>query len=328
MSFRKAASNLSISANSNIEQAIKEPKYIFLGFFIHGEYTENAFNHPSVKNYSCSTLNGNNISIPTLLQYNGCAPGNSLIGEPTGVDNQILTDYFMTNGETNLLTGINTTESKINLLKENFLNYINTIFEQNSFRSSRDLAKEFIAKNPNDPDISRDDNICNNMIGVSNKFANKSYFSNNLPQLRDETFDDKNNWGIFIYNNNVGIEPGTNINIISQIKKEPISKFINGKEHITGFEYNLIDIISMLTTLCGLEETDYIFIFDYTCNNISPVLFGKQTDLRDIRVHGSSIQKVLTGKGGKYTKKLRNRRHRKNLRKSLKKKTKKQKNKK
>jgi hypothetical protein len=326
MSFRNKVANLGKTPLPvlKLEISVKtEPKYIFFGVFAHGEYGTDAV-QSSNSRYSSVTLTSVR-SIPTLMTYLSCSPGNSLIGDHTGMDNILLTDFFEANGDVNLvklpddMPKINDNgKTQDNLISFNLLDYINAALGQLP-QDPRNRNERYRMQNPIDPDIPRNNFICNGRIGISHTFPNKSFYTNQPPSGRSNRFDITKNWGIFVYNNNCGIEPGTNIIDINEINKEPIDN--NGQ--ITGLEFTLNDIISGLTRKYNLMETDYVFFMDYSCNNFNKGIQGD--DRRSVTRLGLSITRDF-GFGGrkknKRTKKNRKNRRTKKSNKSKKTKTK------
>ena len=73
----------------------REPKYLFLGFFVHGGYGVDAQPYKANKHASVSIRTFE--SVPKLMTFMSCTPGNSLIGEEGGLDNIRLSNYFFTN---------------------------------------------------------------------------------------------------------------------------------------------------------------------------------------------------------------------------------------
>ena len=56
-----------------------------------------------------------------------------------------------------------------------------------------------------------------------------------------------------------------------------------------GVEFHLADIISVLTKKYELTENDYLFLFDYSCNNFSTKNINPGDDPRTIRRLGRSV---------------------------------------
>ena len=295
MSFRNKVANLGKTSIIPVlklepipEIIVKpEPKYIFFGVFAHGEYGTGAV-QPVIDRHSSVTLTSVR-SIPTLMTYLSCSPGNSLIGEHRGMDNILLTDFFETNGDVDLVK-LPDDMPKINdngktqdkLISFNLLDYINAALDQLD-EHPRNRNERYRMQNPIDPDIPRNNFICNGRIGISHTFPNKTFYTNDQPSSPNANFNIAENWGIFVYNNNCGIEPGTNIFDINEINKEPIDN--NGE--ITGFEFTLKDILSGLTRKYNLIKTDYVFLMDYSCNNFNKSIQGD--DRRTMTRLGLSI---------------------------------------
>ena len=325
MSFRNKVANLGKTSIIPVlklepipEIIVKpEPKYIFFGVFAHGEYGTGAV-QPVIDRHSSVTLTSVR-SIPTLMTYLSCSPGNSLIGEHRGMDNILLTDFFKTNGDVDLVK-LPDDMPKINdngktqdkLISFNLLDYINAALDQLD-EHPRNRNDRYRMQNPIDPDIPRNNFICNGRIGISHTFPNKSFYTNQPPARRGNEFDSTKNWGIFVYNNNCGIEPGTNIFDINEINKEPIDN--NGE--ITGFEFTLKDILSGLTRKYNLIKTDYVFLMDYSCNNFNKSIQGD--DRRTMTRLGLSITRDFGfGKRKKHRRTKKNRKGNKTARKTIK----------
>ena len=260
----------------------REPKYIFLGFFTHGGFgiATEPYRHNKYASVSIKTRH----SIPKLMTFMNCSPGSSLIGEVGGVDNVVLADYFYSSSDFDI-TDISNFEPKgkteDKLISQNFLGYMNSAVDTLSMRP-RHRTEHFKIANPKDVDVCRNSFICHDKIGISHRFTNKSFSTNDVPKHTTPG----ENWGIFIYNNNCGIEPGTDIQLINEISRDAIE---DKEGQIVGFDFNLADIISGLTKKYELTKDDYLFLFDYSCNNFSTKSINQQDDARLTRRLGRSV---------------------------------------
>ena len=264
----------------------KQKKYIFLGFFTHAGYGQAA--QPYKANLHASVNIKTYHSVPKLMTYLSCSPGSSLIGAAGGSDNVILADYFRRSSEYDILDitdyeprhKIQTTDQ---MLSHNYLGYINAALDELEIRP-RNRTERFKIANPSDVDMCRNSFICDNKIGISHSFPNKTYTTTDRPTHTNVG----HNWGIFIYNNNCGIEPGTSIENIETIDKDVIE---NEDGYVSGVIFTLENIIKGLTQEFGLTEDDYLFLFDYSCNNLSSKNINPGDDPRVIRRLGRSISK-------------------------------------
>jgi hypothetical protein len=283
MSFRNSV--------KNIKNSQRKPKYIVIGFFLHGSFGSAA--EPYQSNPYASTSIRSFNSVPKLMTIMNCAPGNSLISAYYGIDNVILTNYFYENSEIDI-TAIEEETSKPHdrAISNNFLKYVNSGLSRLEL-NPRDRIEKFKKENPKDVDVCRNSLICNNKVGISHTFANKSFYTNNPP----DGIPPGDNWGIFIYNNNVHINPGVNIKDII-----PHSILSNKEGVIVGLQFDLADIISTLTERYRLTEDDYLFLFDYSCSNINKEINPDIENERIIRYHGNEIGKLF-GFGKKKSKK-------------------------
>uniref|UniRef100_A0A6C0I6U7 Uncharacterized protein n=1 Tax=viral metagenome TaxID=1070528 RepID=A0A6C0I6U7_9ZZZZ len=265
----------------------KQKKYLFLCFFTHGVYGRaaqpyNANPHASV---NIKTFH----SVPKLMTYLSCSPGSSLLGAAGGSDNIILADYFRRNGDFDMLDKTDYEEPSYKIkttdqmLSHNYLGYINTAFDNLEIRPSH-RTERFKITNPTDVDVCRNSFICDNKIGIGHNFPNKTYSTTDRPTHTNVG----HNWGIFIYNNNCGIKPGTSIQNIETIDKEVVE---DEEGFITGLIFTLENIIKGLTQEFGLTEDDYLFLFDYSCNNFGTKYINPKDDQRVIRRLGRSISK-------------------------------------
>jgi len=260
----------------------QEPRYIFLGFFAHGLYDYRtkpykANEHASV---SMETL----YSVPKLMTFMNCSPGNSLIGQPGGLDNEILKNYFKKNSDFDIMDinkFVSKTQTEEKIISNNFLGYVNLSLDELEMKP-RVRNEWFRSDNPNDIDVCRNSFICNGKVGISHRFVNKSFSTFDA----DTPSTEVDNWGVFIYNNNCGIEPGTDVDLIYEIDSV-IDRDKDGNKR--GRIYYLDDIIKGLTEKCGLTEDDYLFLFDYSCNNLSKISINPGKEQRLIRRLGRSV---------------------------------------
>ena len=261
----------------------REPKYIFLSFLSHGGFgiaskPYRANKHASV---SLKTLH----SVPKLMTFMNCSPGTSLIGEDGGMDNVVLANYFKGSSDFDMMDISEFYHPKAKtdeqLLSYNFLNYMNSALDELDMRP-RNRTEKFRIENPKDIDVCRNSFICNDKVGISHRFPNKS-FSTDHPSTYTIPGED---WGVFIYNNNCGIKPGTDIKSIEEIKRDEIK---DKDENVIGLDFSLEDIISGLTNKYGLTEDDYLFLFDYSCNNFGSNSINPGNDQRVTRRLGRSV---------------------------------------
>ena len=261
----------------------REPKYIFLSFLSHGGFgrATNPYRANKHASVSLKTLH----SVPKLMTFMNCSPGTSLIGEDGGMDNVILANYFKGSSNFDIMDVSEFYHPKAKtdeqLLSYNFLNYMNSALDELDMRP-RNRTEKFRIENPKDIDVCRNSFICNDKVGISHRFPNKS-FSTDHPSTYTIPGED---WGVFIYNNNCGIEPGTDISTINEIKRDEIK---DKDDNIIGLDFSLEDIISGLTNKYGLTEDDYLFLFDYSCNNFGPNSINLKNDTRLIRRLGRSV---------------------------------------
>jgi hypothetical protein len=285
----------------------REPRYIFLSFFTHGGFGKAA--EPYRQNKYASVSIKTHHSIPKLMTFMNCSPGSSLIGETGGQDNVVLADYFNRSSDFDIvdISGFIETNGKSQekLISYNFLGYMNAGLGELDLRP-RNRTENFKIANPKDVDVCRNSFICNDKVGISHKFPNKSFSTNDPPTYTTPG----DNWGIFIYNNNCGIEPGKDIQLINEISKDAIQ---DKDGQIAGLDFNLADVISGLTKKYGLTEDDYLFLFDYSCNNFSTKSINQQDEVRVIRRLGRSVTADFGfGKKRKVTRKGRKLRKRNN----------------
>jgi hypothetical protein len=261
----------------------RQPKYIFIGFFLHGSY--GLASQPYKVNEHASISIRPFVSTPKLFTFINCAPGNVLIGEDDGNDNAKLTKYFRTNSKINIIDTDNQTakkQSQDNKIAENFLNYVKSGLGKLRL-NPRDFIETYKKENPKDVDVCRNSLICNNKVGISHTFANKTFSTENSPMgISPE------DWGIFIYNNNCGIPYGTNIESMPDMPA--YSLMVERK--VIGMSFDLNDIISTLTDLFGLTDKDYLFLFDYTCNIFAKTVNSTKSS-RTTRNIGNRLPKIL-----------------------------------
>ena len=273
MSFRNSV--------KNIKNSQRKPKYIVIGFFLHGSFGSAA--EPYQSNPYASTSIRSFNSVPKLMTIMNCAPGNSLISAYYGIDNVILTNYFYENSEIDI-TAIEEETSKPHdrAISNNFLKYVNSGLSRLEL-NPRDRIEKFKKENPKDVDVCRNSLICNNKVGISHTFANKTFSTENSPMgISPE------DWGIFIYNNNCGIPYGTNIESMPDMPA--YSLMVERK--VIGMSFDLNDIISTLTDLFGLTDKDYLFLFDYTCNIFAKTVNSTKSS-RTTRNIGNRLPKIL-----------------------------------
>jgi hypothetical protein len=175
----------------------------------------------------------------------------------------------------------------------------------------RKRTEKFRIENPKDIDVCRNSFICNDKVGISHSFPNKS-FSTDHPSTNTTPGE---NWGVFIYNNNCGIKPGTDIESIEGINRDELE---DEDGNVIGLDFHLADIISGLTRKYELTEDDYLFLFDYSCNTFGKNSINPGNDPRTIRRLGRSVasdfglgkrRKRGTRKPGKKNNKKRTVRH-------------------
>ncbi len=287
----------------------REPKYIFLSFLSHGGFgvatkPYRANKHASV---SMETLH----SVPKLMTYMNCSPGTSLIGQDGGMDNVVLANYFKGSSDFDMMDISEFYHPKAKtyeqLLSYNFLDYMNSALDELDMRP-RNRTEKFKIENPKDIDVCRNSFICNDRVGISHRFPNKS-FSTDHPSTYTIPGED---WGVFIYNNNCGIKPGTDIQSINEIKRYEIK---DKEGNVIGLDFDLADIISGLTKKYELTEDDYLFLFDYSCNNFGNKSINPGDDLRTIRRLGRSVTSDFgLGKKKRGTRKLGKRKKKRTVR--------------
>jgi hypothetical protein len=270
----------------------RQPKYIFIGFFVHGEYNGSA--RPYRVNPHASKSMWIFDSVPKLMTFMNCSPGNVLIGETGDGDNTRLTNYFKTNSNNNFMANINQNandEDQDQIIAKNFLTHVKSGLKEISL-NPRDNIEKYKIDNKTDNDVCRNSYICNNQVGISHTFINKTFTTKD-----PVTGVPPEHWGIFIYNNNCGIEPGTNIESISGMPKYYVTHK-NGN----GYDFYLSGIVSTLQNKYGLTDKDYLFLFDYTCSKFKREVI-EPNDLRGLRREGNNVAKAFgfTGKKRKGT---------------------------
>ena len=272
-----------------------ERKYIFIGFFIHGGYGS-ATQQYKVDPYAAKSLRTFR-STPKLMTFTNSSPGNVVLGNADGSDNTKLVNYFKTNSNTNLMADTNQNENKKDqdqIIAKNFLNYAkngltivgNPRDDLERFRKTKKIEEKF---------VSRNSFILNNKVGIGYTFPNKS-FSTTDPSANEANM---NSWGIFIFNNNCGIEPGTRI---EELFPDMVYNTITNEDgEDIGIRYYLKDIEYNLTIKYGLSDEDYLFLFDFTCSMITG-----ETNPRVIRSLSRQVAKDFgfgKKRGNKRTKK-------------------------
>jgi len=236
-----------------------ERKYICIGFFVHGGYGKSARPYKVDPHASKSIWPFR--STPKLMTFTNSSPGNVVLGEADGSDNTKLTNYFKTNSDINLMADTNqNAKDQDQIIAENFLNYArnglatlqtNPRDDLERYRKTNKIEKKYVCRNSF---------ICNNKIGISHTFPNKT-FATNDPPINSVNMD---SWGIFIFNNNCGIEPGTRI---EELLPEMTPEYITDEDgEDIGVRFSLSDIIFHLEIKYKLTSKDYLFLFDYTCS--------------------------------------------------------------
>ena len=288
MSFRESVSKLRKAPKK------RQPKYIFIGFLLHGGFGSAAEPYQATAHASTSIRTFH--SVPKLMTIMNCAPGNVLIGEDGGVDNVILTDYFNENSDIDMMEiEEHATKTPDQILSDNFLKYVQTGLKQLKL-DPRDRTEKFKKENPKDVDVCRNSLICSNRVGISHTFANKSFSTENPLAPGDS-------WGIFVYNNNVDIRPGRNI------KRMIPHSILSNKDGVdVGLEFHLADIISSLTDEYELTKDDYLFLFDYSCSKFEKSI-NPTKDERLLRRLGNAARADF-GLGKRSSKKRPNKKRR------------------
>jgi hypothetical protein len=294
MSFKSKLAEISKSKQPSLETKKREPKYIFLCFFTHGGFGRASDPYKANKHASVSikTLH----SVPKLMTFMNCSPGTSLIGEDGGMDNVVLANYFKGSSDFDMMDISEFYHPKAKtdeqLLSYNFLSYMNSALDELDMRP-RNRTENYRIEKPKDIDVCRNSFICNDKVGISYRFPNKSFSTDHPPMYTIPGED----WGVIIYNNNCGINPGTDIHSINDIERHELK---DKDGNITGYDYHLADIISGLSDKCELTKDDYLFLFDYSCNNFGTKSINLENDERTIRRLGRSVTKDF-GFGKKKT---------------------------
>ncbi len=284
-----------------------QPKYILIGFFIHGGYGDKATQSCKVDPHAAKSLKTFN-STPKLMTFTNSSPGNVVLGNADGSDNTKLKNYFKTNGHMNLITDTNqNAKDQEQIIANNFLTYSKNGLATLTSNPRDDLEHYRKTKKIEEKYICRNSFICNNKVGIGHTFPNKT-FSTNDPSTDEANMD---SWGIFIFNNNCGIEPGTRIEELFPDMTD--NTIINEDGEDIGIQYSLQNIEYKLTIEYGLSHEDYLFLFDYSCS-----IFTGETNKRNIRSLGRQVAKEL-GFGKKRTNKLSKKRGKKRTRKLKKK---------
>jgi hypothetical protein len=216
-----------------------------------------------------------------------CSPGGSLIGEDGGIDNIKLSNFFKHHGKRDLLDvsnfGSQSSKKEYDKLLANiFFDYVGNALKEKLEIHPRDRTEKYKKLNPTDFDVCRDSFICSGKVGISNRFPNKAFDTNDKPTFATL----ERSWGIYIYNNNCGVEPLTNISDIPEIRKYPIE---NENGEPDGYTFTLSDIIQGLTKMFNLTDEDYLFLFDYSCSNFGKVSINKDSSLRTLRRLSRSV---------------------------------------
>lgn len=285
---------------SRMEESKPEPKYMVLGFLCHGGYGKEAQPYQANEHASISLETYN--SDPKLMTFMSCTPGNSLIGEDGGTDNIKLSNYFEHHGNENLLDVSNfplqSSKKEYNKLLANiFLNYVGTALKEKLEVNPRERIEKYKKLNPTDIDVCRNSYICDGKVGISNRFQNKAFDTNDKSTFTTR----ERSWGIYIYNNNCGVKPLTNIENIPEIAKLAI---MNKNGQLDGYTFNLVDIIEGLTDAFELTNKDYLFLFDYSCSNFGKKSINPTNDPKLLRRLARSVTSDL-GFGRKSTKRKR-----------------------
>jgi hypothetical protein len=282
----------------NLEDSLhqqRQPKYIFIGFFTHGAYHE-VSTKPYRENEHASKSIKTFRSTPKLMTFTNSSPGNIVLGEADGSDNTKLTNYFKRNSDINFMTDSAKDQEKI--IAESFLNYSKNGLATLATNPRDDLERAKNTKTIAEKYVRRNSFICTNKVGIGHTFPNKS-FSTVDPSADAANMD---SWGIFIFNNNCGIEPGTRIEeLLPEMKREIITE----DDEEIGVRFHLDDIISAFENKYRLTSEDYLFLFDYTCS-----IFSGRLNSRTVRSWGRQVAKDF-GFGKKRTNKRSKKRTRK-----------------
>jgi hypothetical protein len=233
-----------------------EQKYMLVVICAHGAYNRRA--GPYRENPHASKSLQILKSTPKLMTFTNSSPGNVVLADADGSDNAKLTDYFKKHRDINLMADTNqNTKNQDQIIAENFLNYSKDALTTLT-TNPRDETEKYRKINPEY--VCRNSYICNNQVGIGHTFLNK-IFSTNDPPTDSKNMD---SWGIFIFNNNVDIKPGTRIeDLLPDMEPEDITDD-DGKD--IGVIFNLNDIIRHLTKKYNLTDKDYLLLFDYSCS--------------------------------------------------------------
>lgn len=262
-----------------------EQKYICIGFFVHGGYGKSA--RPYKVNPHASKSIWPFRSTPKLMTFTNSSPGNVVLSEADGSENTKLTNYFKTNSNINLMVDANqNAKDQDQIIAENFLNYArnglatlqtNPRDDLERYRKTNKIEKKYVCRNSF---------ICNNKVGIGHTFPNKT-FATNDPPTDPANMD---SWGIFIFNNNCGIEPGTRIEeLLPEMTPEDIT---NEDGEVIGVRFHLSDILFHLEIKYRLTSKDYIFLFDYTCSIFNQEINPKGNE-RETRSLGREVAEYL-----------------------------------
>jgi hypothetical protein len=243
------------------------------------------------------------------MTFTNSSPGNIVLGGADGHDNTKLKNYFETNSNINFLNGTNQNENEKEqqqIIAKNFLNYAQNGLAivgnprddlehyRNNLRKSKkteDTKKIEENKKMEEKYVSRNSFILNNKVGIGHTFPNK-IFTTDDPSANKENMD---SWGIFVFNNNCGIEPGTRIEEL--LPEMPQDYIYDKDDEEIGIRLSLDNIIKYLGRNYDITDEDYLFLFDYTCS-----IFIEETNPRVKRSWARQISKDL-GFGIKRTKK-------------------------
>jgi hypothetical protein len=261
-----------------------EPKYIFIGFFIHGAYATMGITEKLEPYHGAKSLRAFK-STPKLMTFTNSSPGNIVWGNADGSDNTKIKKYFETNSHVNFLTDANDQEE---IIAENFLNYSKNALAtlptnpRDDLEKDRDALTKKGARKIDKKYVPRNSFILNNEVGIGYSFPNKSFTTDN-PSSDAANMDA---WGIFIFNNNCGIKPGTRI---EELFPEMLDRIITNEDgDEIGIKIYLRDIESKLTNRYGLSDEDFLFLFDFTCS-----IMNEETNPRLIRVLSRQIPKIF-----------------------------------
>jgi len=236
-----------------------ERKYICIGFFVHGGYGRSAQPyrvHPHASR-SLTTFK----STPKLMTFTNSSPGNVVLSAADGSENTKLRNYFITNSDINLIADTNqNAKDQDQIIAESFLNYARNGLATLETNPRDDVEQYRKTNKVEERYVCRNSYICNNKVGIGHTFPNKT-FSTNDPPTDPANMD---SWGIFIFNNNCGIEPGTRIE--EELPEMTPEDITNEDGEDIGVRFSLNDIIKRLDFKYRLTREDYLFLFDYTCS--------------------------------------------------------------